>query len=195
MAPNKRTVAAQSVGMLLALGVGVLIGARSCSETNREYMMPKKEIHREYMMPQKTKIIYECPPDEVKDTPEKLGKSVQKVKKKKGGSGDIKAKKPKENLPEETAASQNKRKRLLSLVRSKSKATLQSCRGSDKQVYRLSVNLVAKKDGTVSSVRIDSPPGEVPAGILNCLRGRMKQWTLPEEDVVAQQPIVWGLTL
>lgn len=176
--------------MLLALGVGVLIGARSCQK--------EPVVHREYMMPPPEtkvveKIIYECPV-KVDDKAEK-GKPRVKTSKKSKGLGSVKPKKTKENLPEEGAAAQNKRKRLLSIVRTKSKATLQSCRGSDKQVYRLSVSLVAKKDGTVSTVRINSPPGEVPAGILNCLRGRMKQWTLPPDDVVAQQPIVWGLTL
>lgn len=192
MPPNKKVIAVQSVGMILAMGVGVLIGAKSCAET-------EIRTHREYMAPPKAKvvekIVYECPPEEKAEDDIDAKKIVKKVVKKSTDTGEAKPKKKKENLPEENAAAQNKRKRLLSVVRAKSKATLQSCRGSDKQVYRLSVSLVAKKDGSVSTVRVNSPPGEVPAGILNCLRGRMMQWTLPEADVVAQQPIVWGLTL
>ncbi len=186
MQPKKRVIAAQSIGMLLALGVGVLIGARSCGKT---------ETHREYMMPTKQqpevveKIVYECPPEvpeiQLEKGDQKRGKTVNRR---------IKAK-VKSELPADNVQSQNKRKRLLAVVRAKSKATLTSCRGSDKQVYRLSVSLVAKKNGSVSTVKINAPPGEVPAGILNCLRGRMKKWTLPESDVVAQQPIIWGLTL
>jgi len=189
---QKKKIFAQVVTLLLTLGVGILIGGRACSTTTREYMGPPPGRR----MTCEEKIVYRCPVE--KENPEQVRKGEEEKKKapEKKKSEETKKKKVKiAALPDEGPEAQNKRRRLLSFVRDKSKATLQSCRGTDKQVYRLSVNLVAKKDGSVAKLKINSPPGEVPASILTCLRGRMKVWVLPKEDVTAQQSIIWGLKL
>lgn len=176
---------AQGFSLVLALGVGILIGARSCSKIEIQ------EIEKEKNCPTlriEEKIVYQCPPENIELPTKKTNKKINSALVKK-------VKKAKKNLPKEKEIDQNKRRRLLAFVRSKSKSTLGGCRGARKEVYRLSVKITPKKDGTVRYIKLSAPPGEVPGSVLSCLRGRMKNWKLPVEDIVENQPIIWGLNL
>ena len=111
--------------MVLALGVGVLIGARACStETEPEVVTKVETVTVE-------KLVYTCPPEPEPEPPKKL--NDPKLGKRKSDG--------KKTLPDETESDDAlRRRRLLAWVREQA-SDLKTCNNASTETFRLAVTL------------------------------------------------------
>ncbi|MBA2664027.1 MAG: hypothetical protein H0U74_17185 [Bradymonadaceae bacterium] len=180
---RKRDLALQSFLTLLALGVGILFGARFCAEppagleaSDQELRVVERIVHTP---PQ---IIYECPPEVLEPIAPAPKTTTTKIK-------------PRE--PERLPAADRpidplERQRLLAWVRDRS-VDLEPCRDDSKEVYRLTVTLQVDA-AKVTRVDINTAAGEASQNLIACLRARILRWTPPPELVENRNRIVFGLT-
>lgn len=186
---------------VLAFGVGALVGGRGCPQDASRADAPTTSQADasgqgapaaaiqctptvvERLVEAPPKIIYECPP-EPPPAPKKPGKAT--VDKKPN------AKTPTPKPPELDA---RERQKLLAWVRDQSD-DLQVCRDDRKDIYRVAVWLYLK-EGTdqIARVDINASQGEVPQGVIACLRKRMLGWRPPGDLVRTHDTLVFGLTI
>ncbi len=179
---RKRELVLQAVTIVLAFGVGILIG-QNCEQE------PEKTV--ETVTVTRTvppEIVYECPPDA--GGIEAAEQSAAAPKSSKASS----SKKAEKALPQAPRPiTPLERKRLLGWVRDQS-ADLDGCRGGGNVTHRLAVTLKLDDDGNVKDARVNAPD-DVPRNVVSCLRSRMSNWTPPADLVSGRPELVFGLTL
>ncbi len=177
-----RDTAAQLGAMALALGVGVLIGARACGP-----QAPVAEGDAGPVAAPAPRIVYQCPPDVgVADaSPDVAIAAAPKNKTKRPHTL------PKANGPSPA----EQRRRLLAWAQDKSDGLI-GCRTSGGAGGSVIVTLHLDTAGALDDVVINTASNDsIPANTLACARARIRKWHPPAELVGNRQKIVFGLDL
>lgn len=184
---------------LMMFGVGVLVGARFCTESTSSVSEdtppahadlapgqcpPPQVVTKQVVGPER--IIYECPPP--KPPPEtKPGKGAKRIKAQKVAR--------KVELPKPTPQVDPLiRKRLLAWAREQSEG-LKRCRDDNKEVYRVAIimHLGAKKE--VRRVDVNGDRDIVSGQASGCIRREILTWRPPKDLVKDQTKLVFGLNI
>lgn len=184
---------------VLALGVGILIGANYCqpptSSLDKSLGEQDAKAQRqgdpaapqcaervvERFIESPPKIIYECPPEPEPEPVVGEGKKTLK---------------PKKELPEpEPELDPLERQRLLAWVRERS-VDLKRCRDDSKEIYRVAVIMhLDKSSRELRRVDVNADKSELPSVVLSCLQREILRWQPPKELTKQRTKIVFGLNL
>jgi hypothetical protein len=169
--------------MLLALVVGVLIGARACNTVE-----PPAEPQVETVVEER--VVYECPPEVVEfDAGTVVEATAAKPDRPTAATENTT---PLPDVPQPRNPAQ--RRRLLDWVGQQSRG-LTDCAGGGSNTLRTTVTLQLDEDGSVSSVSIVNPSGEIDRPTESCLRQRMMKWTPPKGLVERSDRLIFGLVI
>lgn len=188
--------------MILAFGVGVLVGQRACgpagaggpddraAQTTRtgggsggssggaqEQACAPKIVERVVQAP--PQIIYECPPKPEPPPRKVIGKAA-----------------PQQKLPDpEPELDPLARRKLLAWVRERSD-DLKPCRDDTRATYRVAVILHPDpKTGRIARADVNADRNQVPGAVLGCLQRRILRWRPPAELLKGHSRVMFGLTL
>ncbi len=170
------------VAVVLALGLGLVLGGRYCAVTPP---MPLEEPPAcEEVQPCPT-----CPSCDVTsvpaDVPVKASVTV--------------AERPKETvgrqLPRAPQVSDPvERRRLLTWVRDQSDV-LSACRPKMGDVLRVNVVFDLSESGRILRAHLQAGQGEIPVPVANCLKEAMLRWEPPAEFVKDRERLMFSLTI
>lgn len=188
--------------MVLAFGVGVLVGQRAChpgvpgaggpddrggttrgstpsGTTGRggDQACAPQIVERVVQAP--PQIIYECPPKPEPPQRKVTGKTP-----------------PPQQLPDpEPELDPLARRKLLAWVRERSD-DLKACRDDTRTTYRVAVILHPDpKTGRVARADVNADRNQVPGAVLGCLQRRILAWRPPAELLKGHSRVMFGLTL
>lgn len=169
------------VGVLVALGVGMLLGGRFCAPEPPE--------------PPAIELV-ECPPTVV--CPAELASPQAEEPRPK----PVLIEEPQEALirgtrrlpPSPEIHDPAARRQLLAFVRDNSD-DLRECRARFGDAIRTNVVLGVSQDGTIRRVDLQAGPNELPGPVSSCLRDQMLQWQLPADLVQGRERLMFLLTI
>ncbi len=177
---NRRETALQLTGMALALGVGVLLGARACA--------PEEQIV-ERTVEKPAEIVYRCPePDAgAPDSGEAPAPAAP--------AEPTKPTKTRQ-LPDVGAPSPaNQRRRLLAWARYQSDGLI-GCRHASAATESVVVTLHLDDTGAIRDAKVNAPTSDdIAARTLTCIQRRVRNWKPPAELVGDRREIVFRLDL
>lgn len=183
---------------LMMFGVGVLVGARFCTQgapagapdeptqlaSSQDPRCPPPEVITK-QVPGPERIVYECPPPEPPPKP-KAGKGTSKDKKK--VRREVALPKP------EPRVDPLIRKRLLAWAREQSEG-LKRCRDDSKEVYRVAIIMHLGKKKNVQRVDVNGDRERVSSTARGCIRAEILKWRPPQDLVKDQIKLVFGLNI
>lgn len=174
----------QTLGMLLALGVGILLGAQFCAPPPEEpELCPEPQVRIE-------RVPY-CPPDA---PPPEEPEATEPPPPRPAPPVPRPAEETR-TLPESPPALGSEERRfLLGWARGQA-SSLQSCPRDLGRTYRLAITLDLAAEGGIRSVSINSDDDELPAALSQCLRERIMTWPLPDEFEPRKGRLLFRLTL
>lgn len=185
---EKRLIAGQAVGMALALGVGILIGARACGDAAPAETEPVDEPELAVREP----VVCDCPTLRADaGAPDAPDAGVVTAAPERPSSADT-AKNVLPEAPEPTSPAE--RRQLLQWVRNRS-SDLKGCSGADPKTIRTTVTLRLDDDGEVARVVLVDSGNEISSTTETCLRTKMSEWKPPPELVERRRELIFGLTL
>ena len=178
---RRAQLAAQTVTLVVALAVGVLVG--------REFCAPQPEVPE----PEETdcpaaapEIVEFCPPEPEPEPPEPIADPPDPPPRQVESQGT--------SLPDDPPpATPEQRQRLLAWARHQS-VTLQGCQRDRGQTYRFAVTLYLDDDKHIESLVISSDE-ELGTELHSCLQERILQWDLPDDVDPPQREVVFRLSL
>ncbi|MFP4599689.1 MAG: hypothetical protein ACOC9W_00375 [Persicimonas sp.] len=177
---NKRETALQLTGMALALGVGVLLGARACAPEARVV---------ERTVEQPAEVVYRCPeadtggPD-AGEEPEPAAPAEPAEPAQARQLPDVGAPSP-----------ANQRRRLLAWARYQSDGLI-GCRHAGAATESVVVTLHLDDTGAIRDAKVNAPTSDdITPRTLTCIQRRVRDWKPPAELVGDRREIVFRLDL
>jgi len=169
------------VGIVIALGVGMLLGGRFCAPSPEEIpVFELEECPPPVVCSVASRSAVEDPVAPAAPTVEALEETPVKGTRRLPPSPEI----------HDPAA----RRQLLTFVRDNS-AELSECRTRLGDAIRTNVVLTFSEDGAIRRVDLQAGPNELPAPVSSCLRNLMLKWQLPPELVQGRERLMFLLTI
>jgi hypothetical protein len=178
---RRANLAAQTVTLLVALAVGVLVGREFCAPQPEP--LEAEDVDCPIVAPE---IVEYCPPEPEPEPPKEVADPPDPPPRQAESQGTP--------LPDEPPpVSPEQRRRLLAWARNQS-ATLQGCPRDRGQTYRFAVTLFLDDEKKIDDVAISSDE-ELGTELRSCLTERILQWNLPDDVDPPQREVVFRLSL
>jgi hypothetical protein len=175
--------------MLLALGVGVLVGDRACNDPIVANEPVVETVVEE-------RVVYECPPAGVTKQDAGVAEARPPAAEKPPVPARPAAGSTNEQLPDAPPpASPAERRRLMDWVSEQSRGLSNCTAGAGGQTLRTTVTLHLDESGAVKRVEIVDPSGDIDATTERCLRREMQGWEPPTGLVTGRNRLIFGLVI